>query len=193
MVLDYIGNCHLKLWLTQSPNPFGAAWLLLVMFHFQRMMGSDARYRYWLRYFRIPATRSPSQMKLVGYSKRKMAEFWEISSSLQRLVTGTLLAQSSFVMTGFAISYAIMMQKYRDQYGTLVFWSILIVSSLLQSARLKQLLPIVSRNPLHRFRRTSSHCKRSAYAIWQPLTFRLPICTWIARFWRNDLLASFVG
>lgn len=98
------------------------------MNHFQKLMGPDARYRYWLRFFRIPATRLP--VKLVAYSKRELTKFWQFSSLLQGLVARFLFAQALFLMTMFAASYMVVMQKYRDQFGAWSFWTILIVRNL---------------------------------------------------------------
>lgn len=86
-------------------------WVMLVMFLFNRMMGSDKRYRYWLRYFQIPKTRAPDELKLVGYSTEQLTKFWKLSSSLQAIVLKTLFIQSILTMTLAATSYLITMQK----------------------------------------------------------------------------------
>ena len=94
------------------------------------MMGTDVKYRYWLRYFQIPASRSPDAISLAGYPKAKLIGFWKHSNSLQSLVTRFLFVLSFFVMTFFAFAYALMVQKYRNRFSPHAFWSILIVSAI---------------------------------------------------------------
>ena len=99
----------------------------MVMIHFQKM-NNDSRHRYWLKYFQMPITRSPSKVKLAGYSERSVAKFWKFSSFLQGLIIRFLFVQALFVMTAFSSAYLIMMQKYRYHFSPVAFWTILIVS-----------------------------------------------------------------
>ena len=99
------------------------------MFLFNRMMGSDKRYRYWLRYFQIPKTRAPDELKLVGYSTQQLTKFWKLSSSLQAIVLKSLLIQAIITMALPAILYGIIMQKWSELHSPVVFWTILIVSN----------------------------------------------------------------
>lgn len=100
------------------------------MYLFHKLMGNDPRYRYWLKFFQIPTSRTPKQLQLVGLSKEQLTKFWRYSSWLQRVAMKTLFAQALFTMTLQAIGFAIRMQKYHYLHSAPVFWTILIVNSI---------------------------------------------------------------
>ena len=77
---------------------------------FQKLMSPDKRYRYWIRYLQIPATRSPDAVKLPGYSKDKFAEFWRYANFLENLLSKLMIAQGTFygtfiVLTKYYLAY----------------------------------------------------------------------------------------
>lgn len=106
-------------------------WGVGLIFLFRRMM-YDKRYLYWLRYFQIPIERTAKEVKLVGYTKKKLTKFWEISSKLQSVVLWITFYNGIIVMSISAISYVIIMhQRYSGKlHSPLVFWTILLVSFL---------------------------------------------------------------
>lgn len=103
-------------------------WCGAVIYTFQKMM-YDKRYRHWLRYFQIPMSKTPTSVKLVGYSKKELTNFWEFSSKLQSFVLKTAAIQSAFIMSLSATSYVMVMHKrYNGKlHSPAVFWSILLV------------------------------------------------------------------
>lgn len=113
---------------SQSSSLVRTVWCFCVMFLFNRMMGKDKRYRYWLRYFQLPTTRSPDDLQLVGYSKEQLTKFWRLSSSLQAFTLKSLFVQAIVTMSLPSILYGIMMQRHSYRYSPTVFWTILIVS-----------------------------------------------------------------
>ena len=96
---------------------------------FQKLQENE-KYRYWLRYF--PLTRFPDQVRLAGYSRRKLAEFWTFSGLFQRMTFYSLLILSIVSMAIFSISYMVDMQKYRylRTDAPVMFWAVLMVSYL---------------------------------------------------------------
>ena len=106
-------------------------WGGALIFFFQRMM-YDKRYRYWLRYFQIPMERTPKELKLVGYSREKLAKFWEMSSKLQSIVLKTTLFNSIFTMSLCSMTYLIAVhRRYSGKlHSPPVFWLIFLVSFL---------------------------------------------------------------
>lgn len=108
-------------------NLLVSVWLLTTACLFQRLMGEDRRYRYWLRFFQIPVTRSAP--RLAGYSKEKLKKFWQFSSSLQSLLLKSMAIQSALLASCFAASYVVEMQRYSNLHSPPIFWTILMVSS----------------------------------------------------------------
>lgn len=105
-------------------------WAAAIIYTFQRMM-FDKRYRHWLQYFQIPVKRTVYDVKIVGYSKEKLAKFWNFSSKLQSFVLKAVFFQSMFVMSLCATSALIVLYRtYNGKFYTpVMLWSLLLVSS----------------------------------------------------------------
>ena len=97
---------------------------------FQKLMSPDKRYRYWMKYFQLPAARSPDELDLVGCSKHKIAEFWRLAMFLQSQFLRVVTVQDIIMMSSFSASYITSMQKYYSLHSPIVFWGILMVSTL---------------------------------------------------------------
>ena len=109
-------------------GPLYNVWAACFAQLFNRMM-RDKRYHYWLKFFQVPAKRTPEDVQLVGYSTEKLKRFWEQSSKVQSIILKSTFFQSMFVMSLSATSYVVLMHQryYNRLHSAAVFWTILLV------------------------------------------------------------------
>lgn len=110
-------------------GPLYNVWAACFVQLFNRMMGDDKRYRFWLTLFQMPAKRTPEEVQFVGYSKEKLTKFWQLSSKLQSILLKGTCFQAAFVMSLTASSWLYLMyQRYLGRlHSPPVFWTILLV------------------------------------------------------------------
>ena len=92
---------------------------------FQKLMSSDKRYRYWMKYFQLPAARSPNELDLVGCPKYKIAEFWRYATFLLSLFLKIMTFQGMTMISMFSANYVISMQNYSSMHSPTIFWAYL--------------------------------------------------------------------
>ena len=101
---------------------------MVTMLHFQKI-GRQSEYAFWLKFFQIPVTRTPEQLKLEStYPDDQKRRFWRLSSFLQSFVMKSVLVTGILAMSLGAMSYLFMSQKYVNLHSLVVFWTIVSVS-----------------------------------------------------------------